>query len=327
MARPPCGEHYKRKKNTNEMREKTKILRTALLLLPAVALAGCIGEDYGVCEPERNVKFDFRLVGENGFTEHVSSVEAYIYDGSGNYLRSERIDSRGLATFEGMQLTLDPGEYRMVFWANMNGNTDVQGHDRGSGVVSHADHRYGAPGVVTVNGDRLWYGPSIPPAPSTRATRGIPQEHYALTIPEGGEFSDVIHFTHAHRSLAIWVKGLASPPTVDVEGLPGSMKHMGMEPLSGTVVGSHRTSTVEKNGTDYAATTFDTFYFEQLKGISIVLRGPAGTELYRIPLTEAIEMSRADPEARVLELMFTFLQGTVEVTIPSWSSSKPGFDL
>ncbi len=303
---------------------KNKVLRTALLLLSAVSLAGCFKQDYSICPPERNVRLDFRLVGEENFTRHVTSVDAYIYDAEGTYLRTERLEEHHLGEHEGMYLTLDPGDYRMVFWANLNGNTSVTGHEGDSGEVGHADHRHNDDGVLTVNGDQLWYGPSTPP---TRATGGTPQEHYALTIPEEGEYSDVIHFTHAHRSLEIYVKGLSDMPTVDIEGLPAGLQHKGMEVLTETVIASHKTSPVEKDGTGYAATTFDTFYFKDIEGIEIVIRNDAEAELYRMSLADAIAQSEADPDGRVIQLVFTFLNGNVEVTMPGWNSSNPGFEL
>ncbi len=306
------------------MIEKIKVLRTALLLFSVVSLTGCFKQDYSICPPERNVRLDFRLIGEENFTQHVTSVDAYIYDAAGTYLRTERIEEHHLGEHEGMYLTLDPGDYRMVFWANLNGNTSVTGHEGDSGEVGHADHRHNDEGVLTVNGDQLWYGPSTPP---TRATRGTPQEHYALSVPEEGEHSDVIHFTHAHRSLEIYVKGLADQPTVDVEGLPVCMEHQGMETKEGTVNASHETSPVEKDGVGYAATVFDTLYFEDMDGIVIVIRNAAGAELYRTTLADAIAQSEADPDGRVIQLVFTFLNGTVKVGLPAWESTHPGFEL
>ncbi len=311
------------------MIRKIKVLRTTLLLLSIVSLSGCFKQDYSICPPgERNVRLDFRLIGEDNFTRHINSVDAYIYDAAGTFLRTERIEEAQLDQHQGMFLTLTPGDYRMVFWANMDRNTEVSGHDNGAGEIGLPNNHYNDQGVVTANGDRLWYGPSTPPTRiNTRVTRGNPQEHYALSVPRQGEFTDVIHFTPAHRSLEIYVRGLSSQLTVDIEGLPAGLEHMGMQALMGTIVASHATSPVDRDGTSYAATTFDTFHFEDMSGIEIVIRGPDGQEIYRIPLLEAIDQSEADPDKIVIEFMFSFMNGTMEVTIPGWSTTNPGFEI
>ncbi len=196
------------------MKDRIKALRTLQLLLPMAFLTGCFSQDYSFCPPEHNMKLDFRLVGEENFMQHITSVDAFIYDAAGTYMRTEHIEEHHLNEYEGMHLNLDPGDYRMVFWANIHEHASVTGHEGHSGEVGHDEHCYNDEGVLIENVDRLWYGPSIPP---TRATRGTPQEYYTLTIPEEGEHSDVIHFTHAHRTLEIYVKGLTNLPMIDVE--------------------------------------------------------------------------------------------------------------
>ncbi len=105
------------------------------------------------------------------------------------------------------------------------------------------------------------------------------------------------------------------------------MEHMGMNTKEGTVNATHETSPVSKNDERYATTTFDTIYFEDTDGIVIVIRNTAGAELYSISLADAIVQSEADPDERVIQLVFTFLNGTVEVTMPGWSTTNPGFEL
>ena len=307
------------------MIDKFKVLRTTLLLLSMAALAGCFEQDYSICPPERNLKLDFNLISEENFMQHISSVDAFIYDAEGAYIRTERITESQLARYQGMTLDLDPGDYKMVFWANLGENTGLSRHDDGeSGEVGHADHRFDSRGLVTVNGDQLWYGPSTPP---TRASEGTPQENYALTIPEEGDYSDEILFTNAHRSLEIYVGGLSELPTIEIEGLPTGLEHMGMEALAGTETASHETSPVDKDGESYAATVFDTFYFDDMEEIMIVIRSAGGDELYRISLADAIAECEADPDARVIQLVFTFMHGTVEVTMPGWQRNNPGFEV
>jgi hypothetical protein len=252
-------------------------------------------------------------------------VDAYIYDAAGNYLQTEHLDKSDLEIYQGMTLRLDPGDYRMVFWANVGANTVVSGYEDASGYVGYSNGSYNSQGIVTANADRVWYAPSI----SQRSEgKGVPQDYYSLTVPEQGVFSDVVLFTYAYRSIEIFVEGLTALPTLYVEGLPESLGFTAMATRTGTVTASHRTEPVEQSGVEYAVSTFDSFYFEDTAegGMEIVIRNTAGTELCRMSLVDAIAQSGADPTARDISLLFRFLSGNVTVTMPGWSNTNPGFE-
>lgn len=306
------------------IRKKTFIRMTALLLA-LYSLTGCHREDYSFCPPEvieDNVRLEFRLVSGEVFKDKVTTVRVDIYDGSGAFLKTEQIGQAAISEYAGMVVTLDPGDYRMVFWANTGGNTTVSGTDR----VTYAQISGTTP-PATGNGDRVWYAPYG----ATRAD--APLEYYTLTVPDGGDYSDVVYFTHAHRSLEIYIKGLsqdpASQPTVEVTGLPAGLGYFGMTPLTSaptTVTASQGTSLTTEDNTVYSAATFDTFLFDDMTGIDIVIRDAGGNELYRIPLADAVEESSADPTKIIIRLVFTFINGRVEVTLPGWSSGETGIE-
>jgi hypothetical protein len=306
------------------MTGKINVLRITLLL-PLLFLTGCFKQDYSICPPESNVKLDFRLTGEEDFRANVASVNAYIYDATGNYVGTEQLDKGDLDNHQGMTVLLDPGKYRMVFWANMGTNTLANRYESVAGDIRYSAICYNDLGIVTSDADRLWYGPCTG---QRSEIRGIPQEYYTLTVPEEGSCSDVVWFTYAYRSLEIYVKGIETLPTLDIEELPEELGFLGMSVEEQTVTASHGTAWVEEGGTDYAATTFDTLFFEDTAegDIAIVIRNAAGAELYRTSLADAIVQSGADPSGRVIQLVFTFLHGNVSVTIPSWNSTNPGFE-
>jgi hypothetical protein len=309
------------------MTGQSKFLQLTLLI-PMLLLTGCFKQDYSICPPDDfNVRIDLGLTSNEDFARNVASVDAYIYDAVGNYIYTEHLDKHELDNYQGMELRLDPGEYRMVFWANMGTNTVANGYEGDSGYVSYTDNSYNSAGVVTTNADHLWYAPYII---QRSDDRGSPQDYYSLIVPAQGVYSDVVLFGYAYRSLEIYVEGLTALPTLYVEGLPERLGFNAMKEMPNqTVTVSHETESVEQNGVEYAITTFDSFYFEDVteSGTEIVIRNADGTELSRMTLADAIAESGADPTARTIPLLFKFLSGNVSVTMPGWNSTKPGFEL
>lgn len=318
------------------MIKKITFIRAAALSLALFSMTGCFKEDYSFCPPEEienNVTLEFRLEDGSVFKDKVSSVTVGIFDGNGSYLKTERIEQAAINEYAGMTVTLQPGDYRMVFWANINGNTKVEGlstsESRSAPRITYShidDASKGNP--TTGNGDRVYYAPYG----ASRAD-AAPQEYYALTVPESDDYSDVIYFTHAHRSLEIYIKGLsqnpATLPKIEISGLPAGLKYFGMSSLISDptkVIASQGTSLVTQDGTVYSAAAFDTFLFNDMEGINIIIRDIDGNELYSIPLVDAIEQSNADPTKIIIKLVFTFINGAVEVTIPGWKSGETGIE-
>lgn len=312
------------------MIKKRQIIWTAALYILLLPFAGCIGEDDGHCPERNNVMLEFRLSGGEVFRDKVSTVAVGIFDGDGVYLHTKHIDQAAIDRYEGLAMSLTPGDYRMVFWTNMNGNTTITGLDgraiAGSPRVTY-NRLTGAP-PVTGNGDRLYYAPI-----GTSRSDESPQEYYSLTVAEESVSTGVVYFTHAHRSLEIYIKGLsadpAALPTVEITGLPAGLKYFGMKSLLSDplkVIASDLTSLVERDGIVYAAAIFDTFRFDDMEGIYIAIKDAGGSELYRIALAEAVTLSNSDPAKIAIELQFSFMSGSVEVTVPGWKSDETGIE-
>jgi hypothetical protein len=304
-------------------------IRYILLLLVLLPLAGCFREDYSFCPPDI-IKLDFRLTSGESFKENVYSVEVGIFDGDGNFIRSERVEQSAINEFEGMLLSLDPGNYRLVFWGNVNGDTKIDGIGTVSPQVVYSEIAGTDPGNV-IDAEKLYYAPYGTNSQGEKA----PLPYYALTVPATGSYTDIVYFTPAHRSLKIYIEGLEGLPTVDIQGLPAGLDYFGMEELTRLVNTSHRTSLTDKEGTTYATTAFDTFHFNDLEEIYIVIRDEAGNVVLRVSLADAVEQSGADPDDIILELVFRFSPDPgsgnynvkVDITMPDWDSEDTEVDL
>jgi hypothetical protein len=296
-----------------------KFKHITILCAAAFALAGCFAEDHSFCPPESiaepNVRFDFRVAGSAAFNDVISTVNVSIFDDGGNYIETRHVES-----VSDIELVLQRGDYRFVFWGNMSGNTKFEGMDAAAPRITYSDNN--GP-VVTADADKLYYAPH---GVLSRAGEG-PQSHFALTVTGPQMHSNEVWFGHAHRSLNIFVEGLAEPPVVDIEGLPAGHGVFGRGRLDETVTVSHETEFVEKESKRYAAASFDTFYFDDTEGIYIVVRSTAGTELYRISLADAMAEVGSDPAQINIDLIISFINGNVRVTLPAWSGGETGVDL
>lgn len=300
-----------------------------MAMFAAPALTGCLREHPSGC-PVRssNVDIDFALDGGGGFAGRVSSVDVGIFDGEGVYLRTERVGAAALAAYAGINLSLVPGDYRLVFWANLDAATKID--NRGAyweWRLVHADGLFDAGGVcVTGRADPLWYAPCGAAVRGNAARVGAtPQSYYPLTVTAAaGPQRHAVGFVHAYRTLDIYVEGLPDDdaPLVEVSGLPAGLSYSGARAIGTTVTHLQQTSPVEKLGRRYAAASFRTFRFDDARGIDIAVRGADGEKLYSIPLTEALAAGGGDTAQVSIEFVIGFRSGTasVSISIPDWAA-------
>lgn len=104
-----------------------------LLILPAVAmtlsLASChnpVYEDEGDCEVHYRIRFvyDMNLKWADAFPSEVKSVNLYVFDQDGIFVREytgkgEELSKPGYY----MELDLEPGNYKMVAWCGLDNDT------------------------------------------------------------------------------------------------------------------------------------------------------------------------------------------------------------
>ena len=312
---PPGAERY------NIMVEG--ILKSALKVLPISALllfSGCVlSETTTYCDCFKTVSFDFSLSDGGRFSDKVTSVEAGVFDYRGNFLRTERVK---VACLAGMYMNLAPGDYRLVFWANMNGSTRLENNGVGDEwrvVLSEAmfdrDRRR-----VIGQADPLWFAPWEPGSRST----GEPLGYFPLRVTGAKEQRESVVFTQAYRTLDIYVEGTGGASTsVEIEGLPTGLHYSGLKcsPARATYV--RTTVPVARDGKNYDAASFRTLHFDDTEGINIVLKDAVSSgEMFRTTLAEAISRAGINPEETDIDLVLSSMNGRVEISVPNWNKDK-----
>jgi hypothetical protein len=307
-----------------------------MLLLPAlVLLTGCFKGEDGYCPPDvggrgpgtendYNVRLAFSLFDGEAFRNSVTNVDAVLFDGGGNYLRSEQITSEELAEYEGLTLELAPGDYRMVFWANVGGNTKYEV------VGDEAYITYSNIGAfdMTGNGGKLFYAPYGVPS----RVGEQPLNYYAFTVPASGElYNDQVQFINAYRSLDLFIRNPEGNPddiySVEITGLPAQLTFFGMNTTDKTVTSSITTTTVVNEEGEFQSASFAANPFTDMDGMDITIRNSGGEVIYEGPLADVIDESGENPGNIDIDLLFDFKDVGVVITVPGWESEDIDIDI
>jgi hypothetical protein len=308
-------------------------------LLPFFFLPGCVGEDREDCSPPYNVALAFSLPGDNGvdrFPGEIHSVDAFILDSVGNFLRRERVERAALETYQGLRLRLDPGRYRVTCWGNNAGNTAYEELSPGAatGAIAYASVIAGHAG----DADSLYRAPRPATTRATRATRApvltgaeqvvdglltleVPSLHADVTLP--------VEFSSAHHRLEVRVVGYddgRSLPDVEIAGLPaGDELLTGLSLLDASLTPrrvASRKATVDDGSDNGGVATFVTFPFDvDDSAVMIRVLDPAtGNPAYAVALADVIDPGSLTITI-VIRITITFTGVGVTITVEGWQSS------
>lgn len=266
-------------------------------------------------EPAKdNVRLEFSLADGTEFVGSVRWVDVGVFDTSGELLRTERL------TDAADVLTMEPGNYRLVAWANVDGRVrfDMEGAPARVTYSDLADFQ------TSGAGETVFYGPWDMERQAV--------DYYRLEVPDEGEVSGRIVLTPAYCSIEIYIEGLAedAAPTVDMSGFAAALTYFGMRPVGEQVTATRPTRLVEHEGKRYHAAAFASPLFngDALSDIRLSVDHPNGT--YTTALEDALESSGSDdydPSDLKVGLLLNFIGARVEVSIPEWSSSEIGVRL
>ena len=159
----------------------------SLLSVWTILAGGCIREGLEECP---NVKLVFRYDADTDydvFSRYIESVTLFVYDGEGQLIQIKEVDQTALKQFQGTELALKKGEYRIVCWGNASENTEI---DPGKGRVQHPN--MSKKEKIPTN-DRLYYG-----------SRAISIDPEKIQAPEE------IRFCASTIRLSIYVKGIGT---------------------------------------------------------------------------------------------------------------------
>lgn len=165
-----------------------KLLKTLFVFAIAVLLGGCIDEDMSNCPPKENFFLKFNYI---NFGDDINRIDIGIFDRNGRCIQVRQLEKSDLNNSQGIELSLDTGQYTAVCWANSFDKTQIKGLTVGAlfsdGEVSHTNYGTNTP---VNNNDSLYYG------------------LLDFSILPENNLSDTLYFKPAHIRLNVYLKGL-----------------------------------------------------------------------------------------------------------------------
>ena len=166
-------------------------LKILTLLLFGTLLQGCIYENNDDCPPKEclvTLKFEYP-----DFPDHITRVNLGLFDEDGLFVKSIQVSKSELDKFQGVILSLQPGKYTSICWANAFDHTLIKGFSAGMNITEGqvANPNYETAQPITSN-DSLFYG--------KKEFGVLNQQNQTYTVD----------FTPAYIRFVITIKGLSS---------------------------------------------------------------------------------------------------------------------
>ena len=302
-----------------------RLLKILCTLLGVTAVsAGCIKEDMSGCPPEVNTYLTFSYRGDTGdptmFRKMIGCVSLYVFDSaSGQHILTKTVDKADLRLFEGTQLYLPEGSYKIVSWANAADDTEIRVNETLSQGRVHAPG-YTAQKRIATN-DHLYYGELKITVPATAIQPGNNAAKVTGDIPHRS----------AHINVEIYTKGFgyqAQPATWPVIEMAGLMPQYDMEAHATQPFDATYYPTVAWDSEQHvAAARFAVLRFDDKNDITVTVREPtpentvkATVDLEQYMIDENIFVN--DLNEATIRLLFEFTDLGVTVTVPDWTGGN-----
>ena len=176
-----------------------KLSKTLCILITLALPAGCINEDMSDCPPPYNTELTFSYSGDRQepamFSRMIDGVTLVVFDrAGGERVLDKTVVKADLNRFQGTELYLPAGDYRIVCWGNAFDDTELLSGSLSESRV-HAP-AYGKGKKIATN-DHLYYGECDITVPTT--------------VNASGKVTGDIPFRSAHIDMRIYIKGVNGP--------------------------------------------------------------------------------------------------------------------
>lgn len=293
------------------------ILLSLLMTLPL--LSSCIKEDLDDCKGK--VSLRFRYVGDGTtdiFPEKIDKVTMYVYAADDNRLVGQyEYDESSLNAYQGANIELFPGQYKVVCWGNALDET----------LIREGEKKIAAPGYfnqeeITTN-DPLYYGTIDIDVPGTLA-----------------ETTYTCDFVSSHIKLQVYmenfvgavVPGIGSGTTDIALGMNHLPSYTDFDNVPSTAEEStyYPTLTVDPEDATSYMTRYNTLRFGEDNDIMIqVLAGSAREVVQEFSLADFIRQYDIEVEGRnEVTISILLRASSVGIEIVDWDTEDvtPGFD-
>lgn len=278
-------------------------------------LSGCIREDMSNCPPAVNLSLTFSYTGDTQdatmFGKMIDCVTLYCFDTlTDELVKTQTIDKDALNIFQGTDLYLAPGNYKIISWANAMSDTQISGSTLFSGRVNYP----GFPEVEKIpTNDHLYYG------------------EYDVTTPASGVVSGDIPHKGAHINMEVYVEGAgfknqpSTWPTIEMSNLMPqyTMQMADARPYATTYYPTGNWLTMEKifNG---LALKYQVLRFDDLNNIMVSVIASDGKLMNSVKLQDFMNDNSITVNNKnevTVSILFQFSDLGVTITLPDWTKT------
>lgn len=296
-----------------------KILSIPFLAATALLLfAGCINDDLSDCPPPHSeMRLTFSYLGDTQdpamFSRKIDGVNLYVFDRTGGELVMQKTVAKAdLDRFQGTELVLPDGDYRIVCWGNAFSDTEILCSSLAGGCV-HAP-AYGAGQRIPTN-DHLYHGDYDIRVPATYAA--------------SGNATGDIPFRSAHIDMEIYIKGFGHStdtqtwPAIELGGLmPQYDMRMGSSQPFTTAYHPAVTWNADR---EVLASVFQVLRFADDNAVTVTVRGPAPDNEVKASISLSDYMIDNDISVdgiheAVVRMLIEFTDLGVTISVPDWSA-------
>lgn len=181
----------------------------AIVLLMTLLLTGCIKQDLSGCATPGELRLKPELYNSNGkplLAEKVNSIDAFVYNIDNRMEAHQRVVKDSRNQFPEIVFALEPGDYRVVCWANIEAETRIVGLENKLPLENCYLET-----LSDETGNKLYYAPQRTPTdrpdPVTRGPEsdGLDYDLYTVTVlPNQTNYREML-FTRAHRTVNVFL--------------------------------------------------------------------------------------------------------------------------
>lgn len=302
-----------------------KLIHLTLLLLSALVLNGCIDEDLSSCYDcdKDNLLLDFLYTDKEGadiFADNIQGVDVFVYDSNDFFVKQHYVTKSELSVYAGTELSLLPGTYRLVCWANVAEKTSITEPTKGTpysdAILDFATTKEGD--AVTTGGDPLYYAPKVEDSSSSKT--------FTVTVPEKGTHKATISFRSAHMVIELYVKGFEDNsllPLIELSGVPAGY-NFDLQTFGPSVTYSGVATNQTIDGQQMAVVKFITPLFDRDTPIKVHIKKQSdGSTLTTVSLDDFISDNNiiiSNITQVVIPIYVEYMQTSVDITLPAWRS-------
>ena len=313
-----------------------KIVKLLSVILLLIAVSGCTKEDRDDCMRPDNVTLMFVLKDQDGtdrFMQRIKTADLVLFNEDGIMYSYDRLNESALSRFPGIKKTIPPGRYYAVCWGNVADNSRFSGLN--TGVASWNDCFIEIPSTATGTGDSIYYAP-YRRNPYSRSA-GMSEQRYTgdytlweVIVPTGGTVIKEMNFIRAHRTVNVYVKGLADRvgnidylPTIEAQRVWGKYNFFFETQDYRVNLSQQSVLTEPVNGETVTLTKFHGGFGEVLTDINLIVKkGSDGTAIHTVNLRQFL-LSHPEEDNNDVNILISFLDDHgVEVSVPDWNTGN-----